>query len=255
VRVDVYLTPTVEGGVAGFQLDVESGVDTGVLGNLFGGLVGGLLGLLLGVLSGGLLLPFAAVGFAAGVLAIEVAESVVAGVVTRIVRARIDEELVPPPLICDNGAVALALPGGDGGVAVSVLNAIPTSIRVATQESYPLFRRHILVAHSYETVVVDGSGIPFTAIAARGEVFEPIRATLVDAIRSASGQPLTALVYDTADAQGTQIAVGEVVARAAEDELPTPLTLSTLADVRPVVPGGQIPVVCLTPRRSAGMKR
>jgi hypothetical protein len=248
VRVDLHLTPTVENGVARFRFDVESDVDTGVLGDLFGGLVGGLLGLLLGVLSGGMVLPFVVIGFEVGVLAIEIAESVVGGVVTRFVKARIDDELVPPPVICDHGVAALALPAGGGGLAASVLNAVPRSLRIATDQPDSLHRRHTLVVNRYDTAVVDGSGVAFTATAERGEAFEPVRATLVDAVRPDDDQPLTALVYDAAVAGRVQIAVGEAVARAVADELAAPLRPTEVADARPVVPAGKIPIVCLTPQ-------
>jgi hypothetical protein len=250
VRVDIYLTPTVEDGVAGFRLDVDTDVDTGLLGDLFAGFLGGFLGLLLGALTGGALLPFIVGGFVAGVLVLEIAEMVVAGIVTRTVKARIDGESVPPPVTCDDAVVVLALPGDDdGGFALGALDAIPASVRIATEEPDPLHRRHILVVNRYDAAVVDGNGIAFTATAASGEAFEPVRATLVDAVRPDEGQPLTTLVYDTADAQGVQIAVAEVVARATEDDLATPLKPARpLGMVRPVIPGGRIPVVCLTPQ-------
>ena len=250
VRIDIHLTPTVEDGVVGFRLDIDTDVDTGILGDLFAGFLGGLLGLLLGALTGGALLPFIAGGFVAGVLVLEIAEMVVAGIVTRTVKARIDGEPVPPPVICDNGVVVLALPGDDdGGFALGALDAIPASVRIATDNSDPLHLRHIMVVNTYDSAVVDGNGIAFTATAAGGEAFEPVRASLVDAVRPDEDQALTDLVYDTAAAQGVRIGVGEVVARAAEDELATPLKPARFRGVvRPVVPGGRIPVVCLTPQ-------
>jgi hypothetical protein len=248
VRVDIFLTPTVEDGVVGFRLDIDTDVDTGVLGDLFAGFLGGLLGLLLGLLSGGALLPFIAGGFVAGMLILEIAEVVVAGVVTRTVRARIDGEAVPPPMVCDNEVVVLALPGDDdGGFALDALDAIPASVRIATEEPDPLHLRHVLVVNTYDSAVVDGNGLAFTATATTGEAFEPVHATLVDATRPAENEPLTSLAYDTADAQGVQIAVEDVLTRAAEDELTTPLKPEVFPNVvRPVVPGGRIPIVCLT---------
>ncbi len=106
-----------------------------------------------------------------------------------------------------------------------------------------------MVVNGYDGAVVDGNGMAFTATAASGEAFEPVRATLVDAVRPDEGQQLTDLVYDTAGAQGVRIDVGEVVGRAAEDELATPLNPARFGDVvRPALPGGRIPVVCLTPQ-------
>jgi hypothetical protein len=249
VKVDIYLTPTVEDGVVGFQLDIDSDVDTGVLGSLFGGFVGGLLGLLLGALSGGMLLPFIAVGFAAGVLVLEIAEVVAAGIVTRYAKAFIDGELVPPPVTCDNGVMVLALPEEDEGFALRTFDAIPASVRIATENPDPLYMRHILVVNAYDAAVVDGNGMAFTASAVSGEAFEPVRARLVDGVRPDEDQPLTALVYDAGDAEGVQLAVDEVVTRAADDELATPLEPATFLDgVRPAIPGGRLPVVCLTPQ-------
>ncbi|MGH9227539.1 MAG: hypothetical protein ACRD07_02205, partial [Acidimicrobiales bacterium] len=124
IRVDLHLTPTVEDGVVGFGLDIDTDVDTGILGDLFAGFLGGLLGLLLGALTGGALLPFTVGGFVAGVLVLEIAEVVVAGIVTRTIKARIDDEPVPPPVTCDDGVVVLALPGDDdGGFALGALDA------------------------------------------------------------------------------------------------------------------------------------
>ncbi|CAN5355795.1 hypothetical protein BH24ACT7_BH24ACT7_16020 [soil metagenome] len=248
VRVDVYLTPTVTDGVAGFQLDIETDVDTGVLGSLFAGIIGGLIGLLLGALTGGALLPFIVGGYIVGIMVLEIAEMVVAGIVTRTVKARIDGEPVPPPLTCDDGVVVLAVPTGDGGgFALGALDAIPTSVRIATEEPDPLHLRHVLVVNRYDDVVVNGNGLAFTATATTGEAFEPVRSTLVGAIRPAPDQPLTSLVYDTAGAQGVEIGVGEVVARAAEDDLTPPFKPTFPFSFRAVIAAGRIPVVCLTP--------
>ncbi len=249
VQVDIYLTPTVEGGVAGFRLDIETDVDTGVLGDIFSGVIGGLLGLLLGALTGGALLPFVVGGFIVGILVLEIAEIVVAGIVTRTVQARIDDEVVPPPLTCDQGVVVLALSNNDeGGFALGALDAIPASVRIATEEPDPLHLRHILVVNSYDSVVVNTRGMAFTATATQGEVFEPVRAALVGTVRTGDGQALTALVYDTADTRGVELAVSEAVARAAEDDLATPLKPKIFPGVfQFVIPPGRIPVACLLP--------
>ena len=247
VRINIFLRPETVDGVLKFTLDIYSNVDTGVLGQLFGGIIGGLVGLFLGFISGGMLLPAFAIGFGAGVLAVEVAEAVVGGYVTRLVRILVRGEWVPA-LTCADDVVVEAITHKDGGISLDVLGAIPTSVRIATTQPEPIHLRHILVVNHYDEPTVDENGMAFTATAREREAFEPIKSRLVDTVPVADGVPLAALIYQTDGDVAFEIDLNEAIARAADDELTPPFRLITVGDdIETALRGGRLPVVCLTP--------
>jgi hypothetical protein len=127
----------MDGGKLTFTLDTDTDVDTGLLGDLFGGLAGAaagaIIGLIIGVFTGGILIGVllgAGTGFVLGVIAIEVTEYVVEGIVHRQVQARIDGQPVADIHCCDQVVVQLATPATDNGFNLSILDAIPASISI-----------------------------------------------------------------------------------------------------------------------------
>jgi hypothetical protein len=248
VTIDIFLTPNIVDGAITFSIDVDTDVDTGLLGDLFGGIIVGLIGLLLGAVTGGALLPFVGAGFITGVVAVEVAEVIVEGIVKRQILARLNNQAVPPLLSCRDSLVVEAIPASDDhGIALRILDAIPRSVTIATTEPDQLHHRYIQVVTDYLDVTIDGNGLAFTGTARPDEAFEPIPATLVDCMRTDDAQ-LETLAYRASDGSRVELAIPEVLNRAAEDDLippfkPTPAP----ADAEVHLRGGRLPVVCLSP--------
>ncbi|MQA14609.1 MAG: hypothetical protein GEV09_10675 [Pseudonocardiaceae bacterium] len=141
-----------------------------------------------------------------------------------------------------------ALPAGDdNGIALGVLHTIPRSVTIASTDPDVLHRRHVQVITDHQTVTVDGNGLAFTGVARAGEAFEPVRAALVSGGRTDGGQ-LATLEYRAADGSSVGLDVPEAQARALDDDLTPPLRLVPLpGGADPLLRGGRLPVVCLSP--------
>jgi hypothetical protein len=256
ITIDIHLTPEILDGAVTFTIDVDTDVDTGLLGDLFGGIVLGLVGLVLGLVTGGALLVFAAAGFAAGVVAVELAEIVVEGVVRRRILASLDGTPVQPLLSCQDSIVVEAIPvSGDRGIALGVIDAVPRSVTIATTRPDAVHHRYIQVVTDVDTITLDGNGFAFTGVARTAEVFEPVPAALVEAVRAPADGALSRLVYRATDGKTVELAVQEAMDRAAADEFGVPLRIAPVPAGADTSRGsGRLPVVCLSPtaiRRAA----
>lgn len=254
VTLEIGIRPVLVDGVVTFELDVDSDVDTGILGDILAGLAFGLAGLLIGALFGGALIG-AGIGFVVGVIALEVAEVIVEGAVRRAVRGTLDQQVVPPVVACTAARVlAEAIPGPEeGGIVLDLLDAIPRSIPIFTDEPDPLHQRTLLVTAGFTEVLVNGSGFAAAGTTSVQEVRQPIPVTLVARRRDPDGdqdleERLAALTYRTEGTVEHELALDEVLVRTAEAALETPFRVQPLpADADVVLLGGRLASVCLTP--------
>jgi hypothetical protein len=249
ITIDINLTPEIVDGAVTFTIGVDTDVDTGLLGDLFGGIVLGLVGLVLGAVTGGSLLVFAAAGFAAGVVAVELAETVVEGVVRRRILASLDGTPVQPLLSCQDSVVVEAIPPqGDRGIALGVVDAVPRSVTIATTRPDAVHNRYVQVVTDVDTLTIDGNGFAFTGSARADEAFEPVPAALVEAARVPAGGELSGLVYRATDGETVELPVPEAIERAAADAFGEPLRIAPVpAGAETSRGGGRLPVVCLSP--------
>jgi hypothetical protein len=252
ITITIDMTPGLADGVVVFTTQVDSDVDTGILGDLVAGIAGGLIGLLIGFLAGG---PFIGVsGFVVGIIVLEVAEHVAEGIVERRVRANIEGEPAPEPLlVCRNDVVMEATPEHDeGGLVLGPTRAIPRSIPIHTDRPDALHQRTILVTTQYDEVAMNASGLAIAGAAAAEERFQPLEARLIGRTRAPSpdGEPgqLGTLIYRAANGTTVELPLAEVLLRMAEAELAgSPRVRNAPSGSRFRIPEGRLPSVCLTP--------
>lgn len=246
ITIDIDLTPRVVDGEATFAVEVHTDVDFGLLGDLLAGIVGGLIGLVIGLIAGG---PFigAGIGFAAGVIILEVGEAIVEGILERKIRASLEDRPLPPVLACDSEVVVEATPEQDeGGIVLGALGAIPRSIPIHIDRPDALHERRVVVSTAYEEVEMNSSGMALAGTATPAEVFSPLRSSLVGRNRENGDGALRSLVYRAADGTRVELPLEEV--RARMTELVPPLELIPLpgeATIR--VPGEKLASVCVRP--------
>jgi len=253
ITIDIDMTPTLVDGAVVFTMHVDTDVDTGILGDLVAGIAGGLIGLLVGLFTGGLFLA-AGIGFVVGIIVLEVAEHVAEGIVERRVRASLEGEPAPAPLLsCRNDVVVEATPEEDsGGLVLGPTRAIPRSIPIHTDRPDALHERTILVTTRYDEVQMNASGLALAGPAAAEERFQPLEARLIGRTRAPSpdGEPgqLETLVYRAANGTTVELPLAEVLQRMAEAELAgSPRVRNAPPGSRFRIPEGRLPTVCLTP--------
>ena len=253
VTIDIDMTPTLVDGVVVFTMHVDTDVDTGILGDLVAGIAGGLIGLLVGLFTGGLFLA-AGIGFVVGIIVLEVAEHVVEGIVERRVRASLEGEPAPAPLLtCRNDVVVEATPEEDsGGLVLGPTRAIPRSIPMHTDRPDALHERTILVTTRYDEVAMNASGLALAGAAVAEERFQPLEARLIGRSRAPSpdGEPgqLETLIYRAGNGTTVELPLAEVLQRMAEAELRgSPRVKNAPPGSRFRIPEGRLPTVCLTP--------
>ncbi len=256
VTITLILTPTLNDGKLSFSIETETDVDMGLLGDLFGGIAGGfagaIIGLIIGIVTGGILVAIvvgAGIGFVLGVIVIEVGEVIVEGIVQNEIKAMIEGEELPEVHCCQSNIVNIAKPSAEG-FNLSVLDAIPTSIPIHTEnpEDEILYKRSLLVTSFYDDMQLNSDGFGVAGTSGVGEKFLPETVSIIDA-RYEDGQ-LISLTYRRSDGEEQELPVEEVFARAAEAELKAPFRIfqkpedSTLR-----VPEGKLACACLKPSK------
>ncbi|MCI0507051.1 MAG: hypothetical protein L0Z73_13210 [Gammaproteobacteria bacterium] len=254
VTITLLLIPTVIDGKLSFSIETETDVDTGLLGDIFGGIAGGILGgivgFVVGLFTGGILaavLIGAGIGFVAGIIVIEIAEVVVEGIVQKEIKAKIDGENLPDIHCCKDGIAQIATPPS-GGFNLSVLDAIPSSIAIFSEnpEDELLYKRSLLVTSIYEDLVVNASGFGVAGSSGTAEKYQPEIVSLAG-VRYA-GETLASLTYERDDGEQQELSIQDVFARAASAELKAPFKiLQEPEDASLRIPEGQLACVCLKP--------
>ena len=254
VTVEIVIRPIIVDGAVTIEIEVDSDVDTGILGDILAGLSFGLVGLLIGLLLGAAFVV-AGIAFILGVIVLEIVEVIVEGKVRRAIRAEFEQQGLAPVLSCTGDSVlgeALPRPE-DGGISLRVLDAIPRSIPIATDEPDPLHERTVLVTTTFSEALVSGSGFAATGTASVVETRQPLSVMLVDrrrALGDAQGIEggLEALTYRTEDSALHELELDEVLLRVAEADLDTPIQVVPLPDGADVaLLGRRLASVCLTP--------
>jgi hypothetical protein len=231
VTIILRLTPSTSDGKLTFDMEIDEDVDTGLLGDLLAGIIGAFT-----------------VGPVTGIILLEIAEVIVEGVVHQKIKAFIDGETPPPDVhCCEAGVVHIATSTGEEGFDLSVLDAIPSSIAVSTQnpENELLYRESLLVTAVYDDLTVDGDGFAVAGSSGTAVKFEPEAASLSSVHHE--GEQLASLTYQRAG-QRQELSIQEVLVRAAEAELKSPFRIFQKpenADLRR--PEGRLPCVCLKP--------
>ncbi len=264
VKITLTLTPILENGVLTFSIEPESDVDTGLLGNIFGaitgalgvGIVGGIIGFIIGLVTGGLLVAVlaglaigAGIGLVAGIIAIEVVEVIVEGKVQREIQAKINGERLPALLCSEGGIVQVATPDHEGGFDLSVLDSIPTSIAIHTDnpEDELLYQKSLLVTSNYDEFTADAGGFALAGLSGTDTRFQPERV----AIRAFNyqGDVLESITYVRLRDNREQIlGLDEVLARCAAGELQAPFRLFVKPEEASLrIPEGQLACVTLQP--------
>jgi uncharacterized protein YcfJ len=246
VTITIRITPTVTAGKLSFQIEPDTDVDTGLLGDLLGAFVGGIVGFLIGLATGGILLG-AAIGAVAGIIVVEIAEVVVEGIVQQKIQAKINGEPVLDLHCNEDGIVQIATPDGDG-FDLSVLDAIPSSVAVYTEnpDDEFLYKRSLLVTSLYDDVTVNGDGFAAAGTSGTDEAFEPEVVELVAA--TYDGTALQSLTFQRDDGEQQGLPIADVFSRAAEGELVAPFKLFSQPDDSTLrIPAGKLACVCLKP--------
>jgi hypothetical protein len=246
ITVTIDLRPDIVDGTPTFAMEFDTDIDFGLLGDLLAAFVGGVIGFLIGLAAGGPLIG-AGIGIVVGVIVLEVTEAIVSGVVKRKVRASLEGQQPPPPVLsCDNDVVVEATLEDEGGIVLGAIDAIPRSIAIHLDEPDPLHERRILISTTYEELEMNASGLALAGAATPAESFTPLRATLVDQNREDGDGALRSLVYRAEDGTLVELPVDQVFAPMTE--LAPPLKLVSLpgeADIR--LPGEKLGSVCLHP--------
>ena len=243
VVITIDLTPTVDNGVLTFELSVDSDVDTGILGDIFASLGGGLIGLLIGGPVG------AGIGVVLGVIVIEVGEAIVEGVVNRQVTASFDNTVVST-VGCSEGVIKSAVADAEAGLALSLLNSVPRSVRIHHDNPDPLHERHVLVQTSFDEVVTDPGGFAAAGSSTVTQRFQPRIVRLVSRTRTPDeGGELAELIYEI-DTTRTNVPVGDVLARVGSgDLLQNPIRIQDLPqEATKTLLDGTLASVCLDPQ-------
>lgn len=264
VKITLTLTPVLENGTLTFSIDPETDVDTGLLGDLFGaiagalggGVLGGIIGFIVGLVTGGILGAVlagiaigAGIGLAAGIIAIEIIEVVVEGKVQREIKAKINGERLPNILCSESGLVQIATPNHEGGFDLSVLDSIPTSIAIHTDNPADefLYKKSLLVTSNYDEFTADTGGFALAGRSGTDVKFQPERV----AVRrfNYQGETLESVTYVRLhDNREQTLALADVLARSSEGELQAPFRLFVKPDGASLrIPEGQLACVTLQP--------
>lgn len=254
VTITLLLIPTITDGKLSFRIETDTDVDTGLLGDIFGGLAGGLaggiIGFVVGLFTGGILtavLVGAGIGFVAGIIIIEVTEVIIEGVVQKEIKAKINDEPLPEIHCCDDAIVQIAKPPSDG-FNLSVLDAIPSSIAIFTEnpENELLYKESLLVTSIYDDLVVNANGFGVAGTSGTDVRFQPEDVSLVNA--RYAGERLTSLTYERTNGQQQELSAEEVFTRAGAAELKAPFKIFQEPDDATLrVPEGKLASVCLKP--------
>jgi hypothetical protein len=256
VTITLLLTPTIADGKLSFRIETETDVDTGILGDIFGGLagalVGGIIGFVIGLFTGGALFGLllgAGIGLVIGVIVIEVAEVVVEGIVQKEIRAKIDGEPLPDVLVCRSDVVQVATPSSEGGFNLSVLDTIPSSVPILTENpaGEVLFKQSLLVTSIYNDMTVDANGFGIAGASGTAEKFQPEVASLVSV--TYQGDTLSTLTYRRLrDGRQQTLPVAEVLNRGITGELKAPFRVfEEPEDATFRIPEGKLPCACIKP--------
>lgn len=256
VTITLLVTPKLVDGKLSFDIETETDVDTGLLGDLFaafgGGVAGAIVGFIVGLFTGGILIAVlagAAIGAAVGVITLEVAEVVVEGIVQKEIKAKLDGEPLVEVHCNRDGIVQIAKPAAEEGTFdLSVLDAIPTSIPIHTENPQDefLYKQSLLVTAIYDDLAVNSDGFGVAGVSGTDERFQPeiVRLTNV----TYEGERLVSLTYRRNDGQQQTLAVADVLARAADGELAPPFKIFQEPDDASLrIPEGQLACVCLKP--------
>lgn len=246
ITITVDLIPQIDNGVLSFELDVDASIDFGILGDLLAGLIGGILGFVIGLFTGN---PIggAITGAALGIVVLEVGEVIAGNVIAREIRAQLDGQPLPQFFKCENNVVHLATVRDQGqGLNLGILDTLPTSVPVFTDNPDPLYERTVLVTTHFEAFTLNNNGFGLEGSSESVERYVPENASLVRQT-SADGE-LATLIYRAADATEHEIDVAEVLARAAADKVPQPLNvLDSDEDLVLRKEEGQLPLACMHP--------
>lgn len=246
ITITVDLIPQITDGVLSFELDVDASIDFGILGDLLAGLIGGLLGFVIGLFTGN---PIggAITGAALGIVVLEVGEVIAGNVIAREIKARLDGQPLTRFFKCENNVVHLATVRDQGqGLNLGILDTLPTSVPIFTDNPDPLYERIVVVTSQFEDFTLDNNGFALEGSSASEERYVPEDAALVRQT-SVDGQ-LATLIYRATDGTEHEIAVADVLARAAADSVPQPLNVMDSSEELILrKEEGQLPVTCMRP--------
>jgi len=255
VTITILLTPSIKDGKLTFSIDTDTDVDSGLLGDLFAGITGGIagaiIGFIVGLITGGILLGVligAGIGVVVGVIAIEVAEVVVEGIVQNEIKAKIGDKDVAEVHCCEQGIVQIAKPEPGDAFNLSILDSIPSSIAIFTEnpDSEFLYKRSLLVTSIYDDLTVNSSGFAAAGLSGTDEKFQPEIVSIIDAEYNSNA--LLSLTYQRRDGQQQILPLDEVFQRAGEAELKAPFKVFLQPDDSTLrIPEGKVACVCLTP--------
>ncbi len=190
-------------------------------------------------------------GALAGVIALEIVEVVVEGIVRKEIRARIDGEPLPAMTVRRDNIVQIAMPDPDDDkISVSVLNSIPASISVHNENPTDefLYRRNLLVTSLWDDLSVTRNGFAIAGMAGTAERFEPERVTISRV--SYVDDVLDTIAYRRSDGEEQTLTLAEIRERTAVGELRAPFRLAAApAEATLRIPEGKLACVCLDPTR------
>lgn len=254
VTITLLLTPKVTNGKLSFSIETETDVDTGLLGDIFGGIIGGviggIIGFIVGLFTGNILVAMlvgAGIGIFAGIIIIEIIEVVVEGIVQKEIKAKIDGETLPEVHCCKEGIVQIAKPQ-NGGFNLSVLDAIPSSIAISTENPVDelLYKRSLLVTSIYDDLDVNANGFGVAGSSGTTEKFQPEIVSLAAA--NYEGETLASLTYERTNGQQQELSTEDVFARAGAAELKASFKIFQKPDDATLrIPEGKLACVCLKP--------
>jgi hypothetical protein len=255
VTITLLLTPKIIDGKLTFSMETDTDVDTGLLGDLFGGITGGIagaiIGFIVGLITGGLLVAVlvgAGIGVVVGVIAIEVTEVIIDGIVQKAIKAKLNGQEVTDIHCCKENIVQIATPSSDDGFNLSVLDSIPTSIAIHTEnpDNEFLYKRSLLVTSEYDELKINGSGFGVAGLSGTIEKFQPEIVAIDSAVYT--GTQLTSLTYKRKDNQTQELPIDEVFARAAEAELAAPFKIFSEPEHAALrIPEGKLACACMKP--------
>ena len=247
ISITVDLIPIITDGSLSFELVVDANIDFGLLGNLLAGFIGGLIGFIIGLFTGN---PFsgAAIGAALGVITLEVGEAIIGNRIAREIQAEIDGTPLTKTFKCENNVIHLAtFPDEGQGLNLGLLDALPTSVPIFTDNPDRLYRRTVLVISNFSSITINDNGFGLVAQSELVERYLPEDANISS--QSSIDGGLTSLTYRLSNNDDFELPISEVLQRASADEIPEPLNVldSGTEDLILRKEEGQLPVVCLHP--------
>ncbi|MFW6184088.1 MAG: hypothetical protein ACOC8X_09845 [Chloroflexota bacterium] len=247
ITITVDLIPTIDDGALTFEIDTDASIDFGILGDLLAALIGGLIGFVIGLFTGN---PIggAIAGAALGVVVLEVGEVIVGNIIAREIQAQIDGAPLPQFFKCQNNVVNLAtVPDQGQGLNLGILDTLPTSVPIYSDNPDPLHERFVLVTTHFDDFTLNTNGFGLQGSSESEERYLPVDASIVR--QTSANGALATLIYQTGDGTEHELPLADVLARVAADKVPEPLNVvdSDQDDLILRKEEGQLPVACMHP--------